>query len=205
MNIWLNFGLVFILWLSYGLLHSLMASSQIKRWSDDNLGLNGRYYRLLFIVIAFLSVFAPLFYHLTLPSTQLWPLGTFQKLMGAVLATSGVFIIKRAFGNYSLSSFIGLKKEESDPILITNGLQSKVRHPLYTGTLMFFWGWFIFSNSSSNLALALAMHAYTLIGIVWEERKLVETFGEAYIDYQKRVPKLWPGFSTLHKPHQQDF
>lgn len=194
MNYWMSFGLVFCLWLSYGLVHSAVASSQAKQWSRENLGLQGKQYRLFFVLIAIVSLLPPLFFHLTLPSIQLWPLSTFQKLVGAILATSGVFIIKRAFSSYSLPSFLGLKEEESDPILNTSGIQSKVRHPLYTGTLMFFWGWFLFSNTSSNLALALAMHAYTLIGIVWEERKLVAVFGEVYINYQKRVPKLWPWF-----------
>lgn len=192
MSYWLSFGLIFITWLSYGLFHSLLASSQVKEWSSQNLNLVGKNYRVFFVLLSFLSLLPPLFIHLTLPSVQFWDLSTFQKLVGAILATSGVFIIKRAFENYSMKSFIGLKEEDKQPKLITTGLQSKVRHPLYTGTLMFFWGWFIFSNTSSNLALALAMHAYTLIGIVWEERKLVELFGDKYKAYQKQVPKLVP-------------
>jgi len=33
---------------------------------------------------------------------------------------------------------------------------------------------------------------YTLIGIHFEERKLVEEFGQSYISYSRQVPKIIP-------------
>ena len=42
------------------------------------------------------------------------------------------------------------------------------------------------------LALALGLTAYILIGIHFEERKLLAEFGQAYADYQRRTPALLP-------------
>jgi methanethiol S-methyltransferase len=154
--------------------------------------LNAQVYRLLFVIIAFVSLLPPLYFHLILPSTILWGNSIFQQLVGASVATSGLFIVKRGFQAYDLKQFIGLAAEEPNDKLITTGYLAHVRHPLYSGTLLFFYGWFLFSNTSSNLALALAMQCYVLIGIHWEEKKLISKFGEAYIAYKQKVPALIP-------------
>jgi methanethiol S-methyltransferase len=187
---------IFILWLAYGLFHSALASSQVKNVVQSNLSWSAQSYRLFFVAVAFLTLIPPLYFHLIYDSTLLWENSIFQKLAGAALATSGLFIIKRAFQSYNLKQFIGLAKEEPNDELVITGYHAKVRHPLYSGTLLFFYGWFLFSNTDSNLALALAMHCYTLIGIKWEEKKLIEKFGKAYLAYMKNVPALIPKFGT---------
>jgi len=65
-----------------------------------------------------------------------------------------------------------------------------VRHPLYAGFLIAFWaapemtlGHFLFS---------LGMTIYILTAIAFEERDLVDQFGDEYRGYQKRVGKLVP-------------
>jgi protein-S-isoprenylcysteine O-methyltransferase Ste14 len=67
-----------------------------------------------------------------------------------------------------------------------------VRHPLYLGTFLFIWGaWLIIplvSFGITNVVITL----YTLIGIHFEERKLVEEFGQSYISYSRQVPKIIP-------------
>ncbi|SOE20931.1 Protein-S-isoprenylcysteine O-methyltransferase Ste14 [Spirosomataceae bacterium TFI 002] len=187
-----HFFSLFTVWLAYGLLHSALASSQVKSFVQQTFSWSAQRYRLLFVIIAILSLLPALYIHLISPSIALWENSSFQKLAGAAMATSGLFIIKRAFQAYDLKQFVGLAQEEPNDILITTGYLSKVRHPLYSGTLLFFYGWFLFSNTNCNLALAIAMHAYTLIGIHWEEKKLIAKFGKAYKDYMEKVPALIP-------------
>jgi protein-S-isoprenylcysteine O-methyltransferase Ste14 len=67
-----------------------------------------------------------------------------------------------------------------------------VRHPIYLGWMLMVFGvpdmtWtrFVFAGVSS---------AYLIVAIPFEERSLVETFGPAYVDYQRTVPwRVVPG------------
>jgi methanethiol S-methyltransferase len=93
----------------------------------------------------------------------------------------------------TLNLFLGLSQEKEDSESFkSEGLLAKMRHPLYTATLMLFWGWFLFSNSYNNLAFALANTLYIFIGIQWEEKKLIKQYGQKYIDYKSKVPMLIP-------------
>jgi protein-S-isoprenylcysteine O-methyltransferase Ste14 len=46
----------------------------------------------------------------------------------------------------------------------------------------------------SNIVITL----YTLIGIRFEEKKLVQEFGPAYEKYKEQVPKLIPALKRKH-------
>ena len=69
-------------------------------------------------------------------------------------------------------------------------LYSVVRHPLYVGWLIAFWA--APTMSVSHLVFAIVTTAYILVAIQWEERDLVQHFGETYLSYKRRVPMLIP-------------
>jgi protein-S-isoprenylcysteine O-methyltransferase Ste14 len=47
-----------------------------------------------------------------------------------------------------------------------------------------------------------ALTIYILIGIIFEERKLLREFGQAYVDYKSMTPMLLPGLSkTVARRH----
>lgn len=66
-----------------------------------------------------------------------------------------------------------------------------VRPPLQTGQMIGLWA--IPTMTAGHLFLAFWMTIYILIGIYFEERDLVRTFGQKYIDYQDKTYKLIPG------------
>jgi protein-S-isoprenylcysteine O-methyltransferase Ste14 len=69
-----------------------------------------------------------------------------------------------------------------------------VRHPLYLGTFLFIWGWFMVYPAVSFLICNSIITIYTLIALRFEERKLIREYGNDYIQYRKKVPSLIPRF-----------
>lgn len=65
-----------------------------------------------------------------------------------------------------------------------------VRHPMQAGITLGLWA--TPHMTLGHLVLAVGMTLYILIGIHYEERDLVRTFGARYEAYRTRVPKLAP-------------
>ncbi|MBX2802486.1 MAG: hypothetical protein KTR31_32700 [Myxococcales bacterium] len=83
----------------------------------------------------------------------------------------------------------------------TRFLYRVVRHPIQLGVLMGIW--FIPTMTAGHLLFAVLMTVYIHIGLYFEERALVREFGQLYLDYASRVPKLvpWPTLpSGLSQP-----
>jgi protein-S-isoprenylcysteine O-methyltransferase Ste14 len=72
---------------------------------------------------------------------------------------------------------------------VTPGPYQVVRHPLYIGWLTIFWA--APTMTASHLVFAVAMTAYILVAIRYEERDLVDMHPE-YAHYRRRVPMLNP-------------
>mmetsp|Transcript_14589 Transcript_14589/g.19199 ORF Transcript_14589/g.19199 Transcript_14589/m.19199 type:complete len:295 (+) Transcript_14589:169-1053(+) len=78
----------------------------------------------------------------------------------------------------------------STPKLITTGSYEIVRHPMYFPN--FFWVVSPVMTLDKLLYTATFGLYLVFIGIPLEEKKLVEQFGDAYIDYQKTTAALIP-------------
>jgi protein-S-isoprenylcysteine O-methyltransferase Ste14 len=73
---------------------------------------------------------------------------------------------------------------------VTPGPYRIVRHPLYVGWLMAFWGTPMMSVA--HLMFAMGMTIYILVAIQYEERDLMDYYGEKYRKYREQVPMLIP-------------
>ena len=65
-----------------------------------------------------------------------------------------------------------------------------VRHPIYSGILLLFWCTPVLT--ADRLLLNVLWSGWMIVGTILEERDLTARFGDAYQDYQRRVPMLIP-------------
>jgi protein-S-isoprenylcysteine O-methyltransferase Ste14 len=82
-------------------------------------------------------------------------------------------------------------RRPASPKFVTPLFYRLVRHPLYLGFILAFWGGPV--KTVGGLLFATAMTAYILIAIRLEERDLVGHLGTDYEAYRRRVPMLVPG------------
>ncbi|NNC68334.1 MAG: isoprenylcysteine carboxylmethyltransferase family protein [Gammaproteobacteria bacterium] len=172
-----------------------MASEFMKSLLCKHLRLQGQNYRLLFNTIAVVSSVL-IIYLYTLTET-LWSnhSNTFISLIGYAFVLIGIMIVVKSISAYGIMSFAGFKAENPKDELVTTGLNTYVRHPLYAGVLIALAGWLIVTQSIAAIVTLVVTWVYVLVGIQLEEQKLILQYGDAYRTYQHKVSKLFP----LHK------
>jgi protein-S-isoprenylcysteine O-methyltransferase Ste14 len=187
MNQYLQYLPIVIAWLFFGIAHSALASSLFK----EKINLRPINFRRLYNII---SIFAMLFIFLlgsTIPPDYLFPKDQTSKAIGLIVATFGFLLAKLAFRPLSFSEFMGIKPEQHRS-LITSGIYARMRHPLYTALILGVIGFLIFSPTYTNLVHAICIIIYLIIGIRYEEKRLIAYFGKEYEVYKNRTPMLFP-------------
>lgn len=82
------------------------------------------------------------------------------------------------------------------PTLIDTGLLAYVRHPLYLGVLLLYFGFILGTFSIiSFLMFLIVIFLYNKMA-TYEEQDLERIFGEEYLEYKRRVPKWIPRQSS---------
>ena len=71
-----------------------------------------------------------------------------------------------------------------------SGFYKIVRHPIQTGVLIGVWA--VPVSTASHLVFAAGISAYIFIGLYFEEKDLIQEFGETYLDYMQRVKRVIP-------------
>lgn len=187
-----------LLWLSFGVGHSLLAGWNVKR-SLQHLVKSA--YRLFYNLLATLHIGLVILVGDVWLSDNARPfewMEPFTPLL-IILQLLGVGILLVALSHYDLGRFAGTtqirtgERETDEPVarepLHTGGLHRWVRHPLYLGAFLILW-----PRATDEFALATAIWAslYFIIGAKFEERRLIALYGSEYQDYQRRVPMIVP-------------
>jgi protein-S-isoprenylcysteine O-methyltransferase Ste14 len=116
---------------------------------------------------------------------------TVNNLLGLGLITLGFIILIVAhltIGRFQASTLI----IREDHQLITHGIYSLVRHPIYLGVILVAMGIPICTASLYGFLIMSALVPVFLVRIRLEEKLLVEEFGEVYLVYRRRTRKLIP-------------
>lgn len=118
-----------------------------------------------------------------------WPqyVGIAGMALGAVVREWSVWTLGAYFSN--------VVEIEQGHQLVTAGLYRWLRHPAYTGLLVFFSAAALALGSWIGALIALLLILLALrYRITIEERLLAETFGSAYHEYAQRTWRLFPGW-----------
>jgi protein-S-isoprenylcysteine O-methyltransferase Ste14 len=88
----------------------------------------------------------------------------------------------------AIGALLQLKGLENIKHLVTNGLFTKIRHPMYLGFMLWIFGWSIYHGALVSLAIGLIGIANIIYWRRLEEVRLIVQFGE---EYQKYKLKTW--------------
>jgi methanethiol S-methyltransferase len=186
--------LLAIFWLLFSLFHSIFASEKCKKFIETVMKRRYKYYRILYSLFAFISLSVIVVYHLSINTIVLWNVQPAEVIISITgIITSGlvmIFFAKKFF--FELSGADVFIERKRSATLIKKSLYNYVRHPLYTATLLLIWSIFFLHPSLSSLISGLSITVYTIIGIHFEEKKLITSFGESYIQYRSETPMLIP-------------
>jgi len=117
------------------------------------------------------------------------------QLIQAVAGLAAVYVLQGtgAGAFLGVNQVMGIREEPGR--LKTNGFYRYIRHPLYSLSLVIIWllPWM----TVNRLALIGSATAYLLIGTLFEERKMLQEFGEEYAQYAARTPMFIPDIRKL--------
>ena len=180
----------------FGLQHSLMVrpafKKRLERWMSD------ASMRALYTLLS--ALFLGAIFFCWVPDTRMvWSFDRgigFWVLSALYVAAWGFALVATfmidhfsLFGLHQAWRYVrGVAEPETH--FVERGFYRSMRHPIQAGTMAGLWA--TPQMSVGHLLFALVMSLYIMIGLYFEERDLIATFGDAYRDYRRRVPMLLP-------------
>ena len=181
---------------AWAVFHSWLAALRTKQLARELFGEQiDRYYRLIFVGVAILTLAPILGMVVFLPSRLIWRIPLpwlYLTVFIQCLALVGLIVTVFQTDLLTFSGFRQLAdpKAEASHALVTDGMYGMVRHPIYLFSILIFW---LFPYMTDLiLAVVIASTLYFVFGTIPEERKMIETHGKTYLKYRDRVPRLIP-------------
>lgn len=115
-------------------------------------------------------------------------------LPAVLLFTIGIFLYVQSGAHFSWAQLGGLPelRDRRDQNLVTTGVRSRVRHPVYLGHLCEMLGW----SLGTGLLVCWLLTAFAILTgavmIRMEDAELARRFGPSYVTYRDHVPAVLP-------------
>jgi protein-S-isoprenylcysteine O-methyltransferase Ste14 len=117
-----------------------------------------------------------------------WIPGALFILLGFALYQAA----NQGFDHVKVTGLAELEPFEHDQRLVTSGIRSQVRHPIYLGHFCEVFGWML-GTGSLFIAGLLGFAVITgALMIRTEDAELERRFGDAYREYRRQVPAFLP-------------
>ena len=113
-------------------------------------------------------------------------------VLAALLALLAVFILFRAFRDLG-SALTPLPESKQGAELVTTGIYTKIRHPIYSALFILALAAYLWKVSSGVLIAALLLTGLLVYKARYEDQILREKFPES-IEFQKSIPAFLPKF-----------
>ncbi|MGD0493547.1 MAG: methanethiol S-methyltransferase [Steroidobacteraceae bacterium] len=189
-------GINLLLMSIFAIQHSVMARKQFKKWWTKFVPKSVE--RSTYVLFSSLALILVCSEWRPMP-TVVWDIDdpqiamavTALSFIGFLIVLSSTFLINHfeLFGLHQVTNnFAG--NPMPVPRFRTPLYYKFVRHPLYLGFIIAFWAAPVMTLG--HLLFAAVTSAYILIGILLEERDLIDLFGDEYRRYKSRVSMLVP-------------
>lgn len=191
--VFVNVGLIAL----FGVQHSVMARPGFKRvWTRV---VPKELERSMYVLISSGVLALLMWQWRPIPTPVLWHADT-ALTVGLAWSVMAVGVLVLLWATFLIDHFelFGLRQgwstlrgqELRGPAFVTPYLYKIVRHPLYVGWFLIFWG--APTMTAGHLLFSVGMSGYILLAIRYEERDLVQHIGEPYQRYREQVPALVP-------------
>ncbi|MEW6194967.1 MAG: isoprenylcysteine carboxylmethyltransferase family protein [Bacteroidota bacterium] len=195
--------IIVILFALFAYSHTWLASNKIKRTIAEKIGGKIAFYRLFYNMSSIL--FFAFFYILSpKPDIVVYDLHYPYDIITFALQVLSIIGLVRSIRIVDIKEFIGISQitrynnnnynvndlDERQTLNIV-GMYKIVRHPVYLFTILFLG--LRPTMTLFYLVSFICIVIYFYVGSVYEEKKLVEKFGDEYKEYQKNVPRIIPG------------
>ena len=140
---------------------------------------------LLLVILQFCIIILHFFEFKYLPKKEILQVNSISNMLGYLIIAFALFIMIRAIQDLG-SNLSPFPKPKVDSKLITSGIYSYIRHPMYCSLILFSFGVFITQLSFYYLSLTIILIFFIKLKIFVEERYLNHKF-ENYSLYKNKV------------------
>lgn len=187
---------------AFGFVHSILASKEVKQAFQKRFGERAYHglYRLIYNSVAGVTLIPVVVLMAVVPGRVVWTVDAPIDLIFLLIQLIGVIGLLISMAQIDGGQFLGTSQAiayfRGDPLplpkepLSVTGVYAVVRHPLYFFSLLVIW--FVPSMNEGYLGFCIGATLYFIVGSWYEERRLLDYFGDEYRAYQRKVAWMIP-------------